>query len=250
VENAFVTLWGDNGGECSRLAVLPALYTVARFAHGERDKNKIRADFEREFGISYRAFTGLDLNFGCEKPTNPEKYLLYQDPFLGMMDSTLQGGEAAFYKLSAKKLARLAKNERFGLLFDTQAALARTLSYKAELGVRSRKAYQAGDREGGKELLKDYTQAIRNLKQFMDKATGLWLHENKPQGLEQVQIRLGGLLARLEFCKARFADWVENGTEIPELAEVTLDYYGGGAEFDAKHTRATQYMEYFSPSRQ
>ena len=32
IENIYICLWGDNGGECSRYAVLPTLYKFAQMA--------------------------------------------------------------------------------------------------------------------------------------------------------------------------------------------------------------------------
>lgn len=248
VENVMVTLWGDFGGECSRWAALPGLYTAAKFVHGEKSRKKIAEDFEKEYGISMRRFMEIDMKTKTKKPNNPERYLLFQDPFLGMMDSALFGDENEFYRKSAAKLSRNAKHERFGLLFGTQTSLARTLSYKAQLGAKTRELYQKGDKEAMRRLLKDYTLTIRNLRIFMDKANELWLSENKPQGLELVQLRLGGLLQRIIFCKQRLEDWVEKDARIPELEEEALDYGGGGTEFKPAHLETYHIDGYKTPA--
>ncbi|MBR2615082.1 MAG: family 20 glycosylhydrolase [Clostridia bacterium] len=249
VENAFVTLWGDDGGECSRFAALPSLFAVARFAAGETDKKRIAEQFEECFGIPYRAFLELDLKLEKDKVANPEKYLLYNDPFLGLCDSTVYGTEDGFYRRAARRLRRYAKHPRFGALFASQAALAQTLSYKALLGKKTRECYVRGDREGGKALLRDYGLAIRGLRDFIGKFRTLWHWENRPQGFEVQEVRLGGLLERLQSCRVRLADWVENGTEIPELAEPCLDFFGGGTTLAPGHFRHTAYEKMYTPGQ-
>jgi DNA-binding response OmpR family regulator len=37
IRNMFVTMWGDNGGECSHFAQLPPLFYIAQYAKGETD---------------------------------------------------------------------------------------------------------------------------------------------------------------------------------------------------------------------
>ena len=47
VQNVFLTLWGDDGAECSKWTLLPTLYTAARLAAGEEDEAAIAAAFAR-----------------------------------------------------------------------------------------------------------------------------------------------------------------------------------------------------------
>ena len=61
VENVVMTMWGDNGAECSKFAVLPALFTVSQMAQDIDDVETIHANFEREFGIPFEDFRALDL---------------------------------------------------------------------------------------------------------------------------------------------------------------------------------------------
>ncbi len=48
VRDVFLTMWGDNGGECSRFALLPALFYSAELARGNSDM----ADIKEKFGKS------------------------------------------------------------------------------------------------------------------------------------------------------------------------------------------------------
>ncbi len=234
IDTFFLTMWENPCADCSRFSVLPALYTCARMAQGEKSMKKIQAEFEEKYKIPYNHFLDLDmaakkkmtLNSRCV--SNEEMYLLFNDPFMGLMDGTLMGDETARYKRYATKLARYAKDERYGLLFAAQSKLSRTLSYKADLTARTRKAYLAGDKEEIQKILHDYDLTLRYLRQYMDLFCQWWHQENKPQGYEVHDQRLGGLCQRLLTCKKRLQLWLEDGTPIPELEEPVLDFRGKG----------------------
>ena len=127
--------------------------------------------------------------------------------------------------------------------------MARTLSHKAELGAETRRLYQEGDREGMKKLLTEYRLTRRELKKFISLFRARWLRENRPQGLEVQEARLGGLALRLASCEERLLLWIEKGEPIPELAEPCLDYWGG-EEFRIGHVRAAHYVNYFTSGRE
>ena len=77
---------------------------------------------------------------------NTEKYLLFNDPFMGILDSTLVGDEGEKFAKAARKLV-YAKNEpEWGYLFRTLYALCDALAIKANLGQRIRAAYSAKDK--------------------------------------------------------------------------------------------------------
>ncbi len=231
VENVMFTLWGDNGGECLRSSTLPAIFATACFARGIEDMDVIKADFEKKFGIPYDDFILLDMHehehveneIAKQAITNPDKYLLYNDPFLGVCDSTLTGGESEFYADLGASLEEYAENPHFGHLFRAYAALCETLSHKAQLGKKTRTAYKAGDKKALEGLLDEYDLAIEALDNFIAAYREAWLMENKPHGLEVHETRLGGLRQRLLSCYERLETYLEDGVEIPELLEDELD---------------------------
>ncbi len=232
VENYFLTMWCEAGGGTSRFSGLPALFACAKMAQGETSMKNIAAEFEKRYGIPFARFIDLDmttrkagLKAGGGVVTNPETYLLYNDALFGKFDAAVTEKDAPLYRTLARRLAKYRNHEEYGYLFRSQAALARTLSRKADLTVRTRKAYLAGDKEAMKEILtRDYPYILKNLKEFITHFRALWLTDNRPQGLEIQEARLGGLYTRISSCRARLWDWVENGTRIPELEEPVLDF--------------------------
>ena len=228
VENVVMTMWGDNGAECSKFAVLPALFTVSQMAQDIDDVETIHANFEREFGIPFEEFRALDLigtqNDSAEAIYNPEKYLLYCDPFMGQFDNRVKSGDAAGYADCAARLAVYADHAEYGYLFRSLRALCAFLSVKADLGIRTRAAYLSGDKKTAKALCADYDAAVERLDVFYAAYEQQWMHENKPQGFDVVDLRIGGQRQRLLHCRDRLLAYAEGRLDrIEELEEPVLD---------------------------
>ena len=228
VENVVMTMWGDNGAECSKFAVLPALFTVSQMAQDIDDVETIHANFEREFGIPFEDFRALDLigtqNDSAEAIYNPEKYLLYCDPFMGQFDNRVKSGDAAGYADCAARLAVYADHAEYGYLFRSLRALCAFLSVKADLGIRTRAAYLSGDKTAAKALCADYEAAVERLDVFYAAYEQQWMHENKPQGFDVVDLRIGGQRQRLLHCRDRLLAYAEGQLDrIEELEEPVLD---------------------------
>lgn len=234
IKHVFITMWGDNGGECSRFAVLPSLFYIAQYAKGVTDEDTIKARFKRAFGVDFDDFMLLDGPndlVPSEKrhgiPVNPAKYMFYNDYFLGAYDYTAcEGGYEHFAEKERLLSAAAKKSRKYGHLFDTAAKLSGVLKYKYDLGVRTRAAYQSGDRA---ELLRlaneDYTFILKGISAFAKAFEKQWALENKPYGIEVHEIRLGGLIKRTESCRRRLLDYASGKiSEIPELSEQILPY--------------------------
>lgn len=232
IKNVFITLWGDGGAECSYFALLPALYAIKQFAHGNEDMDKIMQGFYELFGIDYDVFTLLDLPNeigrpdwnGTGWPENPCKALLYTDPFLGLYDVEVANDTHIPYDIYAKTLKENKKYAKeYAYLFDYMYALCDCLAIKAELGIKTRKAYREGKKQV-KAIVKDYTTLIKRLEKFISVFRSVWHKENKGHGWEVQDVRLGGLKQRLITCKGRLLDYVNGKIDrIEELDDEVLD---------------------------
>ena len=234
IKDVLITVWNDNGGECSFYGVLASLYAIRQYANGNFDEAKIKEGFEALFGISYDDFMTLDLPNRMEKPfiykdgqrlqQNPCTILLYSDPFMGIKDAIYERMPEIPYKAYAKKLNAAGKRAKeYGYLFYVLAALCKALSKKARLGVKTRAAYARKDKQALQELVKDYEKSIRYVKEFHEALFALWHKENKPFGWEVQDMRLGGLITRLKTCKKRLQSYISGETErIDELEEELL----------------------------
>ena len=231
VKNIFFTMWGDDGGECSRYATMPTLYYLAEYLRGNTDEDKIRRSFKRLFGAEFDAFMSLDnlnklLKNHVPKMDAAPKMLMYNDYFCGVNDIRLLPDGAQKVAETAALWHGYAKAHRkWAYLFDSAAKLADVLAIKYDLGLRTRAAYQAGDKEALRRLAtEDYAKLVRLIDRFALAFEKQWNIENKPTGFEVQDIRLGGLIRRTDSCRRRLLDYVNGKIDaIPELELVLLE---------------------------
>lgn len=231
VDNILITMWGDDGKECSFWALLPSLFAVRRFYDGITDMEWIKAEFEALMGENFDRMMLLDLpmDYGKNAVTNktPHKFMLYNDLFVGIFDTTVREGIREQYGNLVRKLRPLASSEsRFAYLYDTMAWLARVLEQKYDLGVRTRTAYQAKDMDTLKGMVDEYQELLTSIGFFASSFRALWYRENKPYGLEVHEQRLGGLMYRIQSQRERLIEYTEGrSASIPELEEMLLPYW-------------------------
>ena len=60
IRDIIFTMGGDDGGECSHFAQLPAMLYLAEYARGNKDEAKIKAKFKRITGMDYDDFMYID----------------------------------------------------------------------------------------------------------------------------------------------------------------------------------------------
>ena len=82
------------------------------------DMMDIKCKFGKKFGIDYDDFTALDLPdmLDGDGMENPSKYMLYSDPFLGYMDSTVDEGKARFFAEAKTKIDKSVSNKEYGYI--------------------------------------------------------------------------------------------------------------------------------------
>lgn len=238
VENIFLTLWGDNGKECSYFALLPSLYYLRRYYDGVTDRKQIAEEFERLTGEPFERMMNTDdpnyVGGNKEGFRDPSKYMVYNDPFFGIFDTQVKEGVDKQYKKLARRFALYAKeSQNFGYIYDVLSKLCRLLSYKYDLGVRAREAYQVRDDEALKGVVADFKKTEKAVEAFYKAFRALWHKENKPHGFEVQDLRLGGVMQRLKHCRERLEAYLRGEeTSLPELEEVLLDFWGKGLDYD------------------
>lgn len=234
VTNIFMTMWGDNGKECSFYSVLPSLYAIRRFYDGVDDMDLIKREFGEITGEDFDAMMRLDLPNDLSENrkynANPSKYMLYSDPFLGFLDSTvIPDAPAKYAEYSAILKNDGANSKAYGYIFDCLAKLCDVLSLKYDLGVRTREAYTAKNTAALRALVDDYSAVASRVEAFYASFRELWFRENKPHGFDVHDQRIGGLLLRLRSCRERLADFINGKIDkIAELEETILDFELGG----------------------
>ena len=244
IKNIIMTQWKDNGGECSFHTSLPVLFYAAKVYNNVTDMNIIKKEFYDIMGVEFDDMMKFDLiNHIENKPhidfiLNPSKYMLYNDPFMGICDCTVVEGESQIYKEYAKMYQSLKKKmPQFEYICNSYKALCEVLVHKYELGIKTRKYYKEKNLVELGLLVKEYDLAIRKLRKFIIAFRNLWFTENKPHGFDVQEIRLGGTLLRLQSCKERISNYLNGKIDIiEELEEDLLDLDGKSGKNHRKMT--------------
>lgn len=244
-KDVLYTVWGNDGMETSRFAILPSMFYNACIAHGMTHEDEIKEKFEQHFGIAFDDYMLLDLPYTANAEgdhVDPEKYMLYSDIFLGKFDLSVRKDDAAKYAHMAECLAPMTENKDFGFIFKTMKALCEVLAIKFDLGVRTRAAYVDGKKEQLKELLPDYVELEKRVEVLYEAFRKQWLWENKPQGFEVHDARFGGLMHRIRSCKRRLEEYLD-GTLlcIEELEDPAMDFDGRGAYVPEEERHPSEY---------
>ncbi len=231
VKNIFMTMWGDNGGECSHFSQFPSLFYVAEYAKGNEDEAKIKEKFRQKFGVDFDDFMFLDaanLLDGVVGTENPAKYMLFSDYFNDYLDYTVNPAEEEKYAKYAQRLHECTKKYRkYAYLFDTQAKLCDVLAIKYALGYKTRKAYEAGDKEALRALAEnEYKEVQKRVRLFHAAFEKQWFTDNKTCGFDVQDLRIGGLLQRTESCRKRLLDYVNGKISVIEELEEKLLPFG------------------------
>lgn len=228
VKNVLITVWGDDGQECSHFAVLSSLYYAIRVYQGEKSIAKIKREFKEITGEDFNAFLDLDLpncigkNAREKRPFGPSKYGFYSDLLNGYFDLYTPDGSGELYKKYAKRLSKRAKNSaKFGYLFEMGAALCSFLSVKFELSKRLRKAYREKNLAELEVIYKDIKRAEIKLNKFEKTLKVRWEKECNPQGYDVLDIRIGALKQRLNTARERLREYLDK--KVDAIAELECE---------------------------
>jgi len=228
VREVFVTLWGDDGMECDVFSALPGLQFFAEHAYAESvDEQQLRANFRgscnADFDDWVRA-SGIDSVPGLAAPekshTNIGKWLLWQDPLLGLMEPQLARVSLRRHYQQLHDTLRVAArtspaNRR--LLFPAQ--LSKVLSLKVGLRHDLVAAYKRHNRKRLRALINGDLKSLRSEVDRLWKVhRETWLGLYKPFGWEVIEQRYGAQRARLQGLSERVASYLDGDVDsIPEF---------------------------------
>jgi len=234
VQDVLITMWGDNGRECSPFSLLHMLYTIRQYADGNFDQAKIEKGFYELFKLKYSDFMLLEYpNLLVYEPrayAPSGKGLLYNDVFMGVYDNFIAQSKAIPFAKTADSLKKAAKSAgKFGYIFESTYRLCDVLAIKTEIGIRLRRAYQSGDKKLLAAIVKDLAALGKRIEAFHEAFYELWMTDNKPQGWEIQDARLGGLICRVHTCQMRLKQYLSGKlTHLEELEEELMPYQGDG----------------------
>ncbi|KAJ1730367.1 hypothetical protein LPJ72_004512 [Coemansia sp. Benny D160-2] len=219
VSSFMLTIWGDEGNECDFFSALPVMLYVAN--HAYTDRAEIDVGFMEN---SFAAICGGSLGdwmYACrideipslgdspdmrsQLPSNMSKWILWEDPMLSFMSPQYDTLDLeSHYTQIADRLLGCALTSapggRYPLnrLLRMPGLLARALSLKCHLRDSLVRPYRAGDRsallQAAETRLRPLIEAHRELWLYH---RSRWMRIYKPFGWETLELRYGGLMARL-----------------------------------------------------
>lgn len=245
IEDVMLTVWGDDGNECSIYSALPQIVAFGELC---RNSEATESDFDRRLtilcGVSFSDFMLLDLpniyrNEQVDTLSNPAKYLFYNDPMYGLCDYHTSEKYCQWFRDCAEKLntsAALLSN--YGYIFKTEISLCQYLALKANMGNELRSLYKSNDRKALAEYANNHiSQALEAFDRFESNYREQWRKEWKSFGLDNLQLRFGGQRLRLVETQRRILEYATGKVpSLEELEEPILPYrYPGEKELLYKH---------------
>ncbi|HWS28747.1 MAG TPA: beta-N-acetylhexosaminidase [Clostridia bacterium] len=235
IREVFATAWGDDGAETNLISILYGLQIFAEYGYtGCYDETEVSQRFKVCCGADAQAF--LDLSRLYELPglflpyegvANPNKNLLYEDPLLPLFEEDFKGIPAAehYGKLISLYRKYAQENPAYAQLFTFYALLAQALHDKCVWRDHAANCVREHDKAQIARMPALADKAIESVEALRQAWFELWHSTNKPFGFEVIDMRLGGLVARLKTARKRFAD-LNDGviSDIPELSTEKLPY--------------------------
>ncbi|OAB32062.1 glycoside hydrolase [Paenibacillus macquariensis subsp. defensor] len=236
LKEVFSTAWGDNGNETNHYVILAGLQLFAEHGYGDEVNDE-------RLGQRLKACTGLDLfdplvslkymdeipgvDEGNHWMANPSKFLLWQDLMMGLFDGHIDEDNE---KVIPRYYADLAQKWRsykeampapFDSLFETYEKLAGVLAMKATLGIRIKRSYDERQMDQLTNIVNtELPELYRHVEALRVAHRRMWMITYKAFGWEVLDIRYGGLMARIQSTGDRIMDYV--GGQVEELEELEV----------------------------
>jgi len=232
IKQAFATLWGDDGAETNVYAALLGIQLFAEYNYYENVSDEhLNKMFKICTGYDAEAFVALD----CDRFPEPaplrnsaSKQVLYQDILLGLFDKNFEDIDIkGHYGRCLEMLKAIEKQGDLEYLFDYQRQLVKVLELKSDIGIRLVKAYKSDDKTQLTDISKEIFTLIGEMEALHEKLAEVWYKNNKPFGFNALDVRFGGVIARLKRANIRIEDYVSGEISvIEELDEPRLLYNG------------------------
>ncbi len=228
VRSAMTTLWGDDGSEALFLTNWAALmHQLCQMRDPGMSLRSIRLRLERIAGFAPRRFEMIDrMNSGeglalkIENPNNcPGKLLFYDDPMYAFFTHACDAKSVERHFAEAFRMLRdlppVSGEDRslrkLGMLF------ADALRRKLRASLCAREGYKSQDRALLTESVCFCGEAEKAFGVFRREYRKLWMEERKVFGFEIVDVRLAGVMARLETLRTALRRHLRTGSPIEEF---------------------------------
>ena len=237
VEEIMVTLWGDDGDETPLATVLPglALFGLLRFGPAQpADTDPLcRLLSDTPLGV-YEAMEHLDLIPDLPEQNLealiPHKLLLYGDMaselFMGSLTADPRRLARYYRDLSAAYagMQEGIRDDHIRNILEMYRQLAGALSARCDAAIALHAGYADKELSDARQKLTVFAEAVNRLHLA---TVPVWSRECKGQGMEIIDLRLGGVQARCQALIQRLKLYQDGILDtLTELDEPELPYRG------------------------
>ncbi|MBR6633106.1 MAG: beta-N-acetylhexosaminidase [Clostridia bacterium] len=248
VDELLMTIWGNDNAECDLFANLLDLSFTAEMCYNVApDQSVLRKGFERCTGGDFDAFYNMSAyhNIFDEHHIYSDyhsrflgKPLFWQDVMEGLYDYHLfQEPRSGHYKLHAEKMS--AYDGKWSSLYSFATLVFGYLAIKCEIAEKAVPAYKGKDRSTLEHISQTLLPRLREATQKVHSAhKELWFAHNKIIGWQNMDIRYGGVVARIDTAKMLIDAYLTGKSDtIEEFEEERLyKVVGGFAKYSSMAT--------------
>ncbi|MDP0498327.1 MAG: family 20 glycosylhydrolase [Verrucomicrobiota bacterium JB024] len=218
LEEALVTMWGDDGMECDIFSALPALQIFCDLAYRQEEASSVCSHADNFLGSSEGSFESwfcaselslVPTASTADYEANASKWIFWHDPLLGHFEQQIRPEYLDHFKHIASLLARvpIAHREDRRLIFVQK--LAATLALKTELHLTLRTAYRERDLPTLRRLRDAVVVELREaVSQLRERHETRWHESFRCFGWEVIERRYAGLLSRLDTLRRKLDDYL------------------------------------------
>lgn len=234
IDEVIATIWGVNNGIYT---ILPGMQLYAEYGYqdevtDELVKKRFHACTHEDFD-AFEAISKLDYITDVTaqswfNPSDPSSFLLWQNIMMGLFDKHIEGTDThGYYEKIAAELDEHSQKSRFKNTFNYYKELASTLSLKADIGVRIKAAYDAGDKAALKDISENVLPEIeKRLKSLRIAHMKMWHESRMPFGWEKLDMLYGSLINSADTAVCRINAYLRDEiSRLEELEEQRL-YFG------------------------
>ncbi len=225
LEEIFFTLWGDDGATCDIDSSLAGLaWTAEKCYNPDGDEAVFCKRFDQLNQSSFQTHKALADMHSLLQLSN----VLWDDPLLGIYlqspqssdEQKLIKSQKLYDELSAK--AKEASGQNGAGDFDYLAALLDVLSIRCGIAQRLAEAWAKRDKIVLADIKEDLPGLIEKMEALSELARQRWYSAKKAQGLEVVQIRYAGVIARLRELEKRLTAWLNGDIDTIEELDANI----------------------------
>ncbi|KAK4050267.1 hypothetical protein OIV83_003588 [Microbotryomycetes sp. JL201] len=259
VKSVMTTIWGDEGNEFDLYSSLPGILYQAEQAYTpneEVDAALLRKKFDGITGGDFDDYvyaSKLDdtqpesqpIDIRTHYTPNISKFLLWEEPFFSFLSPQYRGYDLEYHYQHVATYLEQALSSEFSTMstfavphsiedypannrLQLPYLLARILSLKCHLRDRLAHAYKSNDRTELEALAgQAETSRLSRLRKLVKELHSLhrnnWMTMYKPFGWEVLDLRYGGLQARLETMHQRLVAYLDGESNVDRLEELEVE---------------------------